>query len=120
MDRAGQKLLARARVAQEQDRGIRRADDGDLVHLVGGEIPPDLFFQVELLLRQLVPEQADLLVGQGIVQGDGDLDSHLLQQADDLALDGAFIPAAQGEDPKRPAKRNQGHAVEGADAFPYK
>jgi hypothetical protein len=80
----GQQFLAGSRFAQQQDGGIGWGHGLDLVEhphpgraaaddLAGGEVAPDLLFQEQLFLGQLVPEQLDLPVGLGIVHRDGHL-----------------------------------------------
>src|SRR3989441_11889908 len=106
VDGASDEVLARAGLAEDEHGG---AGGGDKVHLREGalergtltddfleiELAAEFFFEVELFFGQLVFKRVDLLEGQRILDGDGDLRSDLLEQFDVLGR--KSLRAASGE-----------------------
>ena len=111
VDGARDEFLAGARLALDQHGGIggghglhlaedaleRRAFADDLLEVVLGA---DFLFEVELLLRQLVLELGDLLIGQSVLDGDGDLVGDQSEQVHVLLRKCPFAQAGQAECPQ--------------------
>ena len=128
VDRARDQLLAGARLAADQHRRAggrhrlhqlqhlpergRLADD--VVEVVRGA---DLLLEVDVLRRELVPQLDDLLKCQRVLDGDGDLVGHGLQQflvlvAERLAGEPAHVERSQPALPD-----GQGRAAHRPDAL---
>jgi len=93
VDGAGDEFLACAGLAQQQDGGVAWGDrfdeledvlDGGAVadDLIKVQLAADLFFEIELLLGELVFEFRNLPVRQGIFEGDGYLARRLAEELD--------------------------------------
>ncbi len=93
VDRAGDQLLARAGLAQDQNRRIGRRHRRHLLqHALKGRaladdlaeilLGADFVFQIQLFFGQLILELRDFLKRGGIFNGDGGLAGHLAQKID--------------------------------------
>ena len=90
---AGDDFLAGAGFAEDQDGGgggsgeldlgESAAKDGAFAdNFVEAEFGADFFLEIKLFDGELVLERIDLLEGEGIFEGDGDLRGDLLEQLD--------------------------------------
>ena len=107
-DGAGEKLLAGAGFAEEEDGG---AGGGGELNLREGalergtladnfleiEFAADFLFEVELFFGELVFQGLDFLEGQRVFNGDGDLRAHLPKQLDILRSESLTAPAGKIE-----------------------
>ena len=118
VDRARDQLFACAGLADEQDGCVRGGDGLDLLqHAPQGEaladdvaeavLLQDLFFQVTLLGEHLILEPPDLVVGQAVLDADGNLGAYLPQQPHVLGIERVLAPRGDGDDPERTARRRQ-------------
>ena len=93
VNRARHELLAGAGLAEQQHRRVGRRDRPHLVQDAGERpaLPHDLLelvtarhlvLEVDLLVVQPIAQRRDLLVGQRVLDRDGQRLRHLLQQQD--------------------------------------
>src|SRR6266853_1250523 len=109
---AGDHFFASSRLAQYEDRRIRRRNDSnalehsfqrltisnDLFEIV---LKPDFVFQVECLLRQQIPGLRYLLIVQSILYADGYLRCHLCKEPDVSLAEGILLPSAKSQEAKK-------------------
>ena len=116
-------------LAQDQHRGIRGRhglhlaqhplQGGAAADDLGAVVPLQLLLQVELFLGQLVPERLDLLVGEGVVQGDGDLHGDPVELAGHLGGKGPLLAAAEVEGAHDPGTRDQRDRAQALEALAF-
>src|SRR2546428_5475240 len=97
VNRACQQLLAGTSLPGDQDRGIRRGyslrQPHDFLkrlalsyHDAKVVCESDLFHEVLVLFRELLAEAVDLLVRPDVIDREGNLNGHLLEELQDLGL----------------------------------
>src|SRR2546425_2133685 len=128
VDGAGEKLLASAGFAEEQDSG---AGGGGELNLREGalergtladnfleiEFAADFLFEVELFFGELVFQGLDFLEGQRVFNGDGDLRGDGLKQFDVLLGERIEPSAGEIECAESVAVMDQRNATDGLQAF---
>ena len=106
VDGAGNQLLARAGLAQNQHRGVSRRDDlhtfqqsleGRAVahHVAQILVETNLIFEIELLVGQLVLQLVQFPEHHGVFHGDGDLAGDLDAKFDFLLRESRASDPAQ-------------------------
>ncbi len=118
MDCASDELLARSRLAVDENTGVRAGDRLDeREHLLHGvavtddfaQARADLAFEVDLFLRDTVPERLDLTVGEGVVDRWRDRMGDLTKKPNGFGVEGAVSNARRSQRAKTAASANEGH-----------
>ncbi len=118
VQRTGDELLARAGLASDEDGGVGGGDNLDLLEgaAQGGALADDLaevvlgadlLLQVGLLLGKPVPERLDLLEGEGVFDGQGDLIGDELEEAHVGRIVGGQLLGHEDQRPEPPPGRGQ-------------
>src|ERR1700761_6149967 len=71
------------------------------------EFVANLVFEVELFLGELFGQLGNLLIGQGVIDGDGDLAGDLNEEFNFMRSERVFSQACNGKDAERAAAAHQ-------------
>src|SRR5262249_19618707 len=114
--------------SSNQDGGIRSCDRFHLLqdpleskatpdNLLKVVLGPDLVFQVELFLHQLVFELLNLTIRQSILNSDGNLLGNLSEELHLIFGPGIFAEAAYNQDTQWPAMSDERDTAAGSETL---
>ena len=128
VDGARDQLLARARLAHDEDRRVRRGDGLDLLQhapqrprvaddLLEVVLRPDLLLEVDVLRRDLVLELGDPLERERVLDREGDLVGHGAEQLGVLRREGLAAEPADVQRAEPVVANRQREAAHRRDAL---
>src|SRR5262249_20110132 len=130
MDGPRDQLLPGAGFAQQQHGGItgsNRLHQTENVPEPGAlaynsfeiHLPADFIFQIELLLRQLVPQFGDFAKDSRIFDCDSHLVCYLAKELDLILVEGVFVAPCHRQDPKKALTTDQRQVTKGVHSFGF-